>query len=313
MNCYALISGYVGVYSNYRISNLASLWCRVAFYTILVTFVFKMISPDAIDSKTVISAFFPIFSRQYWYFTAYALMFLFVPILNEGINRLSKKKLGIILIAIVIATSIVQPFLNCFYNDVFGLQSGLSTWWLMILYLIGGYIRKYGFWQNIKSHRTLFFLFMYLCFVGVTMLSIIIIVFVIRKFFGESINSEIFLCYNSITILGAAISLLLAFENIKLHSTFIRVVAFISPLCFSVYLIHDQKLIQKYIIGDRFSWVAGLPVYYMIPLMIGIVIGIFLLCILFDLVRFYLFKAIKIKEKLFQLETTMKGKIIAKK
>ena len=31
-----------------------------------------------------------------------------------------------------------------FYSDAFGTNDGYSAIWLMILYLVGGYIRKYG-------------------------------------------------------------------------------------------------------------------------------------------------------------------------
>lgn len=102
VNCYALISGYVGVYSKYRISNLAVLWCRVMFYTVFITVIFKLFFPDSINSATIISSFFPIISKQYWYFTSYALLFLFIPFLNEGMNRLSKNKLRFALITIII-------------------------------------------------------------------------------------------------------------------------------------------------------------------------------------------------------------------
>ena len=139
------------------------------------------------------------------------------------------------------------------------------------------------------------------------MLSIVIIVFVIRKFFGESINSDFLLHYNSITILGAAISLLLAFEHISFRRLFIKGIAFFSPLCFSVYLIHDQKLIQERIIGDSFSWIAKLPAYQMIPFLIGTVIGMFLICSLIDLTRCYLFKVLRIKERLGKIEIKIKN------
>ena len=45
VNCYALISGYVGLYAKHRYSSLAELWLRVTYYTVFFTVFFKLISP----------------------------------------------------------------------------------------------------------------------------------------------------------------------------------------------------------------------------------------------------------------------------
>ena len=153
VDLYALISGYVGVYSKYKFSNLAVLWCRVAFYSVSITVICKFIIPDQVDKKMMLYSLFPIFTDRYWYFTAYALLFLFIPILNEGLNRLSKQRLTAILLAVVAATSVFQPIAKLLFDkgDVFVLKGGYTTWWLMIVYLIGGYIRKYGLFQKKKN------------------------------------------------------------------------------------------------------------------------------------------------------------------
>lgn len=40
VNCYALISGYVGINSRYRYSKLLSIWAQVFFYTFTITALF---------------------------------------------------------------------------------------------------------------------------------------------------------------------------------------------------------------------------------------------------------------------------------
>ena len=95
MNCYGLISGYVGVRSRFKLSNLVELWMRVLFYTIIkylnqnykkytiiITIFVAIKSPDSINWKQWLGAFFPVLSKQYWYFTAYTGAFMFFPILN---------------------------------------------------------------------------------------------------------------------------------------------------------------------------------------------------------------------------------------
>ena len=63
---------------------------------------------------------------------------------------------------------------------------------------------------------------------------------------------------------------------------------------------------------DRFSWYAELPAYQMILFIIGTVIGIYLLCSLIDIIRHYLFKILKVKERLNALELSIKQKINSK-
>ena len=309
VNIYALISGYVGIYSKYRLSNLAVLWCRVAYYSILIAIICKCIYPNEIGIGSLLFSFFPILSYQYWYFSAYALLFLFIPILNEGLHRLSKKGLGILLLIIITATSVFYPVVTLIFGDVFGLKEGFSTLWLMIVYLIGGYIRKYGLIQKIKTHRTRFFLIMYFAFVLLTWLSKLCIQFVSIRIWGEIRYDELLISYPSITILGSAVCLLLAFEQINLRLSVTKVISFISPLTFSVYLIHHNKLIRGRLWFDKFTWIAELPAYQMIPLVIGLVVLFFMLCIIIDLLRHYLFRGIKLKERLNNLESSIRHKI----
>ena len=304
VNCYALISGYVGVNSKYKLSNLALLWFRVAFYSISITVVCKAICPDNIGNGTLLISFFPIISGRYWYFSSYALLFLFIPLLNIGMNRISKKSFRVILITIIASTSMLYPLVNHFWGDVFNLGQGYNTWWLMILYLIGGYIRKYGMFNRIRHHRVILFIALYF----VSTVSTWIAKMGINIVLNTSDFDDLIISYRSLPILLSAIFLLLAFEKIQFHSVLIRIIAFLSPLAFSVYLIHEHTQIREIFIVERFTWITDLPIYQMVPVLLIIVVGIYLLCSAIDLVRHYLFKAIRLKTRLEKLENGIREK-----
>ena len=70
VNCFALITGYVGVNVPYRISRFINLWFQVFFYTAEITFLFKWLVPGSVSFKGMIQAFFPVLRLAYWYFTA---------------------------------------------------------------------------------------------------------------------------------------------------------------------------------------------------------------------------------------------------
>ena len=105
------------------------------------------------------------------------------------------------------------------------MNEGYSTLWLAILYVIGGYIRKYGFLKKLKSHRTAIFLLLYLAFVLITFVSLKVIPIVSEQIFGYIKYDKILLQYNSITMLSAAVCLLLAFEQIEFSSFWIKIIA----------------------------------------------------------------------------------------
>ena len=58
VNCYGLISGYVGVQRCFRYSGALALWLRVAFYTLGITAVFACLMPGSVNGDRVLRAFF---------------------------------------------------------------------------------------------------------------------------------------------------------------------------------------------------------------------------------------------------------------
>ena len=55
VNCYALISGYVGVDSKYRYSRIFLLWLQVIFYTVSITVLFSGLHPEVLTSDSVVN------------------------------------------------------------------------------------------------------------------------------------------------------------------------------------------------------------------------------------------------------------------
>ena len=135
VNCYGLISGYVGVQRRFRYSGALALWLRVAFYTLGITAVFACLMPGSVNGDRVLRAFFPVLFRQYWYVTAYFGMCLFIPFFNLLLNRLSKGQLRLLALSIVLVFSVLPTLRQ---KDVFLTDNGYSVLWLSCLYLLGG-------------------------------------------------------------------------------------------------------------------------------------------------------------------------------
>nr|MCR4925311.1 acyltransferase [Clostridiales bacterium] len=308
VNCYALISGYVGVNSKHKYSNIAILWLRVLFYSVIICIIFKICLPDTVNTKNLFASFFPVLTNQYWYFSAYFLLFLIIPILNSALNNLSKKQLQVILISVVFINSIFMPFFqNVFLDTAFKLNSGYSTIWLMFLYLIGGYIKKYGFLEKLKK-IWLFLIYISACLL--TLLSKYLMPIITKKLLGSSKYQDMWISYISITIVVSSIALLLLFERIDFKSSFSKkIVTFFSPLAFSVYIIHMQPCFYDYFVKTKFKQIADLPLWQGVLLLFALAIGFFIAFSLIDTIRHYLFIGLKIKPRLESLENKIKQKI----
>ena len=307
VNCFALISGYVGVNSKYKLKNLALLYCRVAFYSIIIAVVFKVIRPDSVGNGSLVLSFFPFVTKQYWYFSCYAILFLFIPILNIALMKLSQKMMTFLLAAVVLVVSVLIPAFSLFISDWTGLRQGFSPWWLMILYLIGGYVRRYGMFNRVKTYvLSLKFLISVL----LTLMLKAIFKWATDRFLGEAIDDSQFISYLSITVLASAVFLLLIFERLNFKSKrIIKMISFLSPLAFSVYLIHDSTLIREQFITDKFTWIADLPLYQMIFVLFAVVAGIYIVCSAIDLIREYLFRWVSLGERLSKLEDKLKQRL----
>lgn len=300
VNVYALISGYVWVYAKYRYRNLIELWLQVLFYTISITILFSVFYPSSVSLLEWIKAIFPIMFNQYWYFSSYVALFLFIPLLNIILEKMEKRQLQFCIAMILFFFSGIQTL---FYSDAFGTNGGYSAIWLMILYLVGGYIRKYR--QSEKGKATKF-LIGYFVMIGLTWLSKFIIEILTLHFLGEVRAGNYLISYKSPTIVLAAVCLLLFFEKIRVSPFWEKMIRVFSPMAFGVYLIHNHPLVFSHLMKDRFTEYAAFPWIFEILAVLGTAVLINLICYSIDFIRLKLFKWLHIRQKLDLFEERMK-------
>ena len=317
VNCYALISGYVGLYSKHRYSSLAELWLRVVYYTVIFTIVFKLLLPDYITPSYFIKAFMPVSTGQYWYFSAYFLMFLFLPLIKPGLRTLSKKQIQFTLASIILLLTVTAPSVSIFLEeskrDVFLINSGFSMLWLLVLYILGAYIRRFDAFKNIgKLKSAVGYLSMVLLTWGAKYLSDMI----------EAVNKDHELLlnvtaallkrtvsYRSPTIALSGLFLFLFFINLKLPDFMKRLATFFAPVSFSVYLIHTNPLIWKTFMNKTFVSFSAFPVPKLIIAVLGSALAIFIGCALADKIRDAVFRKLKVKNHLVALENKFLSKL----
>lgn len=299
-NCYALISGYAGADGHFRYARMLETQARVWFYTILITAGFCIAVPGIFSVSLVKNALFPVMTGQYWYYTAYFGLMLFMPALQCLTAHLTKEQFRNLIVSIILLFSVLPAL---FVSDIFQMSNGYSLWWLTALYLIGAYMKKYGI-PFLKKNGYAFSLYI-LC---------VLITWGIweAEACGAGIPLPNLLQYTSPTMLLAGMSLLSVFAGMRVPKRLQKAAGVCAPLSFSVYLIHAHPLVWTYLLEGRFASLADEPVYILLPAVIGAAAAVYAACTIIDAARAWFFRLCGVRKGCEKLEDCLTGALSKK-
>ena len=301
VNCFILITGYVYYGKETKYYRLATLWIEVLFYSIIILILFYFMFPADFGLESIWKNLIPTFYTngqfsRYWFFTAYVGMFLISPFVNIALKHFDKKQDLAAFLSLFIIFSLLPTILN--QDMAFNLNEGYSVLWFVVLYYTGGLLHKYEIFKKLKSNKWL------LIYIVCSLISWSIIYIseslgLIETGFGlYSFN-----CYLSPLYFIGGIALFCVFKNIKITKSFsISMIKFFAPVCFGVYLIHDNMIVDKYVLAKKFAFLANMDPISMIIGIILVGVGIFVACSLIDWIRELLFRKLKVKSRLANLE-----------
>ena len=106
VNIFVLISGYFLVDSRFKLSKILKLVLQVWFYSWIICVILFITGWGSFAAKDVISIAFPISYKEYWFITAYLLMYIMSPVLNILINSLSRNQHKFLMISLLVITSV---------------------------------------------------------------------------------------------------------------------------------------------------------------------------------------------------------------
>ena len=281
VNCYGLISGYIGLGSESKLSKIALLWLQVLFYTLVITVCFNLFGYQ-LDGNDWLGAFFPVVTSQYWYVTAYFGLLVFKPLLDKGLRFISDKQLGQLVVGIFLVFSLVPALFN---NKVleYSLSKGFGMTWLIILYILGAYLRR----LDLEKIKTSFLFALYLFSSLIT-------------FLGMNGIGEIWFWYPSPSLVLASLAVFILFAKWKIsgQGRLGALIAFLAPASFGVYLIHLHPLIEKHLLVDQFISLLYLEEWLLPLALFCLSFVIYLVSSLIERVRLWLFRRLKLREKL---------------
>lgn len=248
----AMISGFLCVNKQVKISQYFKRWGQVVFYSVVGNIFVLCMFPKDYTSQVVIEGLFPVMSGRYWYFTAYTGLFVFIPILNRALCYMQKSDIKWI-IFLIILFSVYDTIINRF-----SVNNGYSVIWLIIMYLIGGIIRT----NNIEGPRPLTICLLLIVLSIITFgwkiygVSFIII--------GNHISPDTLISYTSPTIVGMSMCYILLAKRIHVRDNLGKILSFLSKGAFAVYLINDHRYIRQKFLSNSFIGWAHCSTYLMI-------------------------------------------------
>ena len=141
VNAFVLISGYFGI--NFKWNRLLKLDLQAIFYSVLLLVVSIGIGWHVFNLSRDFLLFFPILSKQYWFITCYAVLYVIAPLLNQWAASMDKalyKRLLILGAAIIYLWPTISYLFNAgqFIND-----SGYGIINFAYLYMLGYYLRHH--------------------------------------------------------------------------------------------------------------------------------------------------------------------------
>lgn len=312
VNCYAIITGYVCVtQKNHKYSRLAELVAQAFFYSVIVQSVSELFHPDSGSLTRIRDSFIPSDIGGYWYFVAYCGLFFIIPLLNKIVLNSSKRTMWKIMIGSFIVFS-VAPYI--FQRDLFRTTGGFSMVWLAILYFFGAYLRRYGAPRLTAERAGLGYLVCTaLSFFAATSVSYFpktVGGFELHKYLNGAFS------YTAPLMVLAAVFLAAAFMKYNPKNKAVRrVISALAPFTFGVYLFHLHPEIWEFSKLHLHKLLNGVPQIAVVPVTLGVIAAVYLVCSFGDFIRFKLFKLFRIPKMCVTIENGLRklfGKLLDK-
>lgn len=273
INCFMLITGYFMVKSKWTLRKFVKLFLQIKFYKILIYAIFLISGYSTFGLKEFIKTIFNFtYGSGTGFSGSFIWLYLLIPFINILVEHMNQKQYKYLLGLSLIYFTVISTF---FMHNTWDYVS-----WLIVIYLIGGYIRLYPKAFEYSSGKW------FVCtsvLVAISWLSIIVVDYVGVRFGFENYYHMVNDCHKLFAVL-IAVSAFMAFKNMKRpYNKYINMVA---SATFGVLLIHANSDIMRQFLWKDVLDVAGhytsdtLWVHAILS-----VVGVYVICVVMDLVR----------------------------
>lgn len=270
VNCYALISGFVGWNRMPKLSSLLRLWVKVTAFCVAITVMTQLRAPETVGLGDLWKAFTPVKEAKYWYFNAYVGLFFFIPLLNHAIRSITGREAVFAMVGIFL---LVLWIPRTRLSEVFLLANGYSALWLVILYALGGLMARFEIPGKLPAK---FWALGYLLAVLGSFVPRMVML-VLKPELWTPANSNLSMQYINLCVILAGICLVGLFSRLELPEKLIPTVKALSPHAFGVFLFHTHTLVFLTAIRGQFAWLGTAPMWELLGVLLGATAFIYIL------------------------------------
>lgn len=252
VNIFGIISGYVGYREppkKVSYNGYLSLWLTVVFYCVFYAGIYQFLQPGIVTVKTWAKSFFPVTKDLYWYFSAYTFVYFLSPYLNKILYHSSERELKALFWICCVAVMIE------YISKSFAMEGGYSAMWLLLLYLVGGIMKKTGIGSKIPACAALLLIILIdgsLFYFGLKRTDLTVFIF--------NFSLDLFYSYITPFYFTVAILHVILFSQLKIGTLPQKIIKFAAPAAFSVYIANTSPLFWHNFMQNHFAdWAASSP------------------------------------------------------
>lgn len=246
VNIFGIISGYVGYrepLKNISYSGYLPLWLTVVFYYLLFCAIYWFILPEAVTVRDLAMAFTPVTSDLHWYFSAYTVVYFFSPFLNRLLYASSEKELKLLFLLICFVLVTVE-----YIGHPFAFEGGYSAIWLLLLYLVGGIMKKTGIGSRLPASAAFFLIIVIdICFFYIGLKRPALTVFLFE------LSLDVRYSYVMPVYVATALLHVILFSKLTFCTALQKIIKFSAPAAFSVYIANTTPLFWDNFMPNRFA------------------------------------------------------------
>lgn len=287
VNLFVLISGWFGIKQSKK--GFLSLLFQILFYLLLTLPAVLLNNKTDSNNLNGFLSYFLLEGEDWWFVKSYILLYILAPIMNAYTDNAAKKEFRMILIGFF-CFMFTWGWLT---SGVKWFHDGYSTMAFMGLYMLARYCRLHltcpvwlGKWHLLG---------------GFIIITFLIAIYSVYTYTFNSIAPKSVLnlySYNSPFVVASSICLFLFFTKLSFQSYFINRIA---KSVFAVYLIHTSKYIFPLFTIKLYDFYQCHPYYLFLTYSIAFSILVFVICIIVDQLRLFLWY--KIIEKHLQTKS----------
>ena len=230
VNCYILITGYFMVNSNqWRLKGIWNVWSITWFYAVSIYLISVAIGLQSFQWEEMLNHATPLISNNYWFVTSYIVLMLLAPLLSWWLQRLSRRQY---LLALILG------FFVCF-QFILGqfLMDELQILLFVYLFMIGGYIRRFHADSHLRP--------LHIAIIYVLILMVMYCITIVKNSYLNGCDFRIYaMAYHGL-VLPLSVAAFLFFKQLNIQNRKLQKATYaIAPLCFAVYIIHTQSVID---------------------------------------------------------------------